>query len=273
MTTDAQKVFLNDTEHPLVHRKSALVINDNPATESFTLAEEVALSINYNGINHAVMLVSPNDIEDFILGFSLSNDIIQHSRQLYGITLDYNEDYINADVEIANQAFWNFKKNKRTLAGTSGCGLCGAQALEQVLPKLEPLTAVSLPEPGWFEGLRDLISRTQVLAQRSGAVHGAVYVDLMRNILACREDIGRHNAFDKLIGAITTNKLFQPEGIVVLTSRCSLELVQKAIRAKFSILVTLSAPTALSVKWASRHGVTLVHVPKRDAPRAYTPNR
>lgn len=249
----------------------ALVLDGTPETQRFTLAEEVALSISYNGINYAVMLVTPKDIEDFIVGFSLSNDIIEHPRQLYGIELTYHKEHINAEVDIANQAFWKLKKNKRQLAGASGCGLCGVEALDNALPQLQPLDPLPLPEASWFEGLRDLISQAQALAQRSGAVHGALYIDAKRNVLACREDIGRHNAFDKLIGAIAANKLYQKDCLVVLTSRCSLELVQKAIRAKLPVVVTLSAPTALSVKWASRYGVTLIHVPKYDAPRAYAP--
>ena len=185
--------------------------------------------------------------------------------------MTHHSEHINAEVEIANQAFWKLKENKRQLAGASGCGLCGVEALENALPQLQPVETLPSPNANWFEGLRNLISQSQVLAQKSGAVHGALYVDAKRNVLACREDIGRHNAFHKLIGAITVNKLYQPECIVVLTSRCSLELVQKAIRAKLPIVVTLSAPTALSVKWASRYGVTLIHVPKHDAPRAYAP--
>ena len=229
----------------------ALVLDAAPYTQKFALAEEVALSISYNGINYAVMLITPNDIEDFIVGFSLNNDIIEHPRQLYGIELTHHKEHINAEVEIANQAFWKLKENKRQLAGASGCGLCGVEALDNALPQLTSINVSPLPDVSWFKGLRSLISK--------------------RNVLVCREDIGRHNAFDKLIGAITTQKLFQPEGIVVLTSRCSLELVQKAIRAKLPLVVTLSAPTALSVKWASRYGLTLIHVPKYDPPRAYAP--
>lgn len=183
-----------------------------------------------------------------------------------------HSEHINAEVEIANQAFWKLKENKRQLAGASGCGLCGIEALDNALPQLQVVETSPLPNANWFEGLRDLISNAQVLAQKSGAVHGALYVDAKRNVLACKEDIGRHNAFDKLIGAIATNKLYQSECIVVLTSRCSLELVQKAIRSKLPVVVTLSAPTALSVKWASRYGVTLIHVPKYDAPRVYSPH-
>ncbi len=249
----------------------ALVLDGTPETQRFTLAEEVALSISYNGINYAVMLVTPKDIEDFIIGFSLSNDIIEHPRQLYGIELTYHKEHINAEVDIANQAFWKLKENKRQLAGASGCGLCGVEALDNALPQLQPVDPLPLPEASWFEGLRDLISQAQALAQQSGAVHGALYIDAKRNVLACREDIGRHNAFDKLIGAIAANKLYQKDCLVVLTSRCSLELVQKAIRAKLPLLVTLSAPTALSVKWANRYGVSLIHVPKYDSPRAYSP--
>lgn len=251
--------------------QQATVIRKEPEPAYFALAEEVALSISYNGINYAVMLITPQNIEDFVVGFSLSNDIIEHPRQLYNIELTHHSEHINAEVEIANQAFWKLKENKRQLAGASGCGLCGVEALESALPQLQPVETLPSPNANWFEGLRNLISQSQVLAQKSGAVHGALYVDAKRNVLACREDIGRHNAFDKLIGAITVNKLYQPECIVVLTSRCSLELVQKAIRAKLPIVVTLSAPTALSVKWASRYGVTLIHVPKHDAPRAYAP--
>ena len=249
----------------------ALLIQENAETVAFSLAEEVALSISYNGINYAVMLVTPNDIEDFVIGFSLSNDIIEHVRQLYSVEISHHNEHINAEVEIANKAFWKLKEKKRQLTGASGCGLCGIEALESALPKLAPVDAATLPQTQWFEGLRETISAAQHLAQQSGAVHAALYLDKNRNVIVSREDIGRHNAFDKLIGAIATNGYYDANHIVVLTSRCSLELVQKAIRAKLALLVTLSAPTALSVKWANQHGVTLVHVPKHDAPRAYVP--
>ncbi len=261
----------NESKGERAEKTQAVIIQDSADSEGFILAEEVALSISYNGINYAVMLVTPYDIEDFIIGFSLSNDIIEHTRQLYNIEVSYHQEHINAEVEIANKAFWKLKEKKRQLTGASGCGLCGIEALENALPALVPVDIVALPPAKWFEGLRIAIEKSQRLAQKSGAVHAALYFDKDRNVIACREDIGRHNAFDKLIGAIASKGYYNTENIAVLTSRCSLELVQKAIRAKLALLVTLSAPTALSVKWANRHGVTLIHVPKHDAPRAFVP--
>lgn len=259
------------TEDNKAEETKAVIVQRNAEIESFILAEEVALSISYNGINYAVMLVSPHDIEDFVIGFSLSNDIIEHTRQLYSIDISHHDEHISADVEIANKAFWRLKEKKRQLTGASGCGLCGIEALKNALPTLPSVDTVPLPSAQWFKGLRTAIGEAQHVAQRSGAVHAALYIDKARNVIACREDIGRHNAFDKLIGAIASNGWYSSEHVVVLTSRCSLELVQKAIRSKLALLVTLSAPTALSVKWANRHGVTLIHVPKHDAPRAYVP--
>lgn len=248
----------------------ARVLDAAPHNAHFTLAEEVALSISYNGINYAVMLVSPNDLDDFIVGFSLTNGIIDDVSQLYGINFESHQEHINAEVELASRAFWALKEKRRHIAGASGCGLCGAEALAQALPELTPVPAATLPSSEQLGGLRDKISAAQQLAKHSGALHAALYLNASGEVLACREDIGRHNAFDKLIGAIEKQKLRQPEGMVVLTSRCSLELVQKAVRSQLPLLVTLSAPTALTVDWARRYGVTLIHAPKHAAPRVYS---
>ena len=253
-----------------VNTFAALVLDEQQHTDYFPLAEEVALSISYNGINYAVMLVTPQNIEDFVVGFSITAGIIEQRRQLYGITLQRHSEHISAEVELSNQAFWKLKSTRRQLAGASGCGLCGIEALDMALPELEPLAPAMLPTREQLNGLRERIAKEQQLAKSSGAVHAALYLDKQGNALACREDIGRHNAFDKLIGAIFSTGLHEADNMVVLTSRCSLELIQKAVRAGLPLLVTFSAPTALAVKWASRYGLTLIHVPKHDAPRVYS---
>ncbi|QJD60940.1 formate dehydrogenase accessory sulfurtransferase FdhD [Pseudomonas sp. gcc21] len=239
---------------------------------SQTLADEVALAVSYNGISQAVMMVSPDALEDFVVGFSLTGALVASLDEIYDLRLSGEGEQRRADLEVSSRAFWALKQQRRHLAGNSGCGLCGVEALEQALPTLAPLDRVALPEPSLLEGMRDRISAAQLLARQSGALHAAVFVDgLNGEILLCREDIGRHNALDKLIGAIYRSALSPGDGFAVVTSRCSLELIHKAVRGRISTLVCLSAPTALSVQWARAHGLNLIHIPHRSGPRVYSP--
>ncbi|WP_423205374.1 formate dehydrogenase accessory sulfurtransferase FdhD [Pseudomonas kribbensis] len=245
-------------------------LDDAPLSHA-ALAAEIALAISYNGLNQAVMMVSPGNIEDFIRGFSLSNAIVDSLDDIHDIRLTHFDQACQADVQISSRAFWALKDHRRQMAGTSGCGLCGVEALEQALPQLEILTPTPLPPAGHFDGIRQRIEQAQQLARSSGALHAALYFDADGEALLCREDIGRHNALDKLIGALQFEGLDARQGFVVVTSRCSLELIHKAVRARLGTLVSLSAPTALTVRWALKHRLNLIHVPHRNAPRIYSP--
>ncbi|MCU1718518.1 formate dehydrogenase accessory sulfurtransferase FdhD [Pseudomonas sp. 5P_3.1_Bac2] len=243
-----------------------------PAPDSSAaLAEEVALALSFNGINHSVMMVTPKDVADFIRGFSLSSALVTSIDDIYDIQLHSSTSSINAEIRISNRAFWAMKEQRRTLAGTSGCGLCGVEALDQALPDIPSLSPSALPPPEHLHGLRGRIEQAQTLARDSGAVHAALYVDEHGEIVLCREDIGRHNALDKLIGALHSQALPRSKGFAVVTSRCSLELIHKALRAGIGTLVSLSAPTSLSVQWARQHQLNLIHLPKHSAPRLYSP--
>ncbi|WP_415721321.1 formate dehydrogenase accessory sulfurtransferase FdhD [Photobacterium ganghwense] len=246
-------------------------LGDESSIGHFALASESALSISYNGINQAVMMVTPGNIEDFVKGFSLSTGIVNSFSEIYDIQLSAACESHHAAVEISNRSFWALKSHRRQLAGTSGCGICGVEALEQALPDLEPLQPVTPPDATLFAGLRDRISEAQIVARKSGALHAALYADRSGDIVLCREDIGRHNALDKLIGAMATERINPREGFAVMTSRCSLELIHKAVRARIGTLVTLSAPTALTVQWARRNHLNLIHLPQHTAPRLYSP--
>lgn len=235
------------------------------------LAAEIALAITYNGLSQAVMMVSPGNIEDFIRGFSVSNDFVEDLNEIYDIRLSHFDQACQADVQISSRAFWALKNHRRQLAGTSGCGLCGVEALEQALPQLDILQPAPLPPAEHFRGLRERIEEAQIMGKSSGALHAALYFDTNGSALLCREDIGRHNALDKLIGAMQHAQIDARCGFTVVTSRCSLELIHKAVRAKFGTLVSLSAPTALTVQWALKHRLNLIHVPHRSAPRIYSP--
>ncbi|CAM3251232.1 FdhD protein [Pseudomonas gessardii] len=244
---------------------------DHTELASTALAEEVALAIAYNDINQAVMLVTPTDLEDFIVGFSLGSGIISDISDLYDLQLSGAGAAQYAQVQISSRAFWNLKQQRRQLAGTSGCGLCGVQALEQALPDLKVLPGAPLPPAAWLEGLRQRISAFQPLGQYSGAVHAAVFMDNQGELLLGREDIGRHNALDKLIGALVRQRIPTAGGVAIVTSRCSLELIQKVLRAGIQTLVSLSSPTGLALQWARRHNLNLIHLPQKSAPRVYSP--
>ncbi|PNI01446.1 formate dehydrogenase accessory sulfurtransferase FdhD [Vibrio diazotrophicus] len=235
------------------------------------LASESALAISYNGINQAVMMVTPGHLEDFVRGFSLSAGIVSSFSEIRDIEIGGQGDSHFAEVEISNRAFWNLKNQRRHMAGTTGCGICGVAALEQALPDLSPLDSSSPPNPLVFEGLRERISQHQQAAKISGALHAALFANAKGEIVLCREDIGRHNALDKLIGAMASEQLNIKSGFAIVTSRCSLELIHKAVRAKLSTLVCLSAPTALTVEWARRNNLNLIHLPHSGSPRLYSP--
>ncbi|WP_375055148.1 formate dehydrogenase accessory sulfurtransferase FdhD [Zobellella sp. DQSA1] len=246
-------------------------LNDDGAAGSSALASETALAISYNGISQAVMMVTPGHLEDFVNGFSLSNDIVHSLNEIHDITLSESDGSRHAAVTLSNRAFWALKKYRRRLAGTSGCGICGVEAIEQALPRLTPLRPVPPPPAARLHDLRRHIREVQQLAQGSGALHAALYVDPEGVVRLCREDIGRHNALDKLIGAMAQARINPREGFVAITSRCGLELVQKAVRARFGTLISLSAPTAMTVQWARRHKLNLIHLPHRSPPRLYSP--
>jgi FdhD protein len=250
---------------------SYVELADSQQDGAAALASETALAISYNGISHSVMMVSPSDLEDFIYGFSLSAGLIDSFDEIYDISLQQHDSAISAEVQVSNRAFWALKQQRRTLAGNSGCGLCGVEALEQALPHLQNLPSSPLPAPAHLQGLRQRIQSVQTMARHSGAVHAALFVDAQGQIRLCREDIGRHNALDKLLGAFHREGEDLRQGFSVVTSRCSLELIHKALRAGIGTLVSLSAPTSLSVQWARQHNLNLIHIPQQSAPRVYSP--
>lgn len=245
---------------------------DERSTQPVELAEECALAIAYNGISQAVMMVTPADLEDFVIGFSLSSGIVERVEDIYDIRLDGCGNGRQASVEIASRAFWRLKQQRRQLPGTSSCGLCGVEALEQALPDLASLPAAPLPPSQWLRDLRQRIAEFQPLGRDCGAVHAALFMDGHGELRLGREDIGRHNALDKLIGALAREHTALAGSVAIVTSRCSLELIHKVQRAGIPTLVSLSSPTGLAAQWAQRHNLNLIHLPRCSTPRVYSPS-
>jgi FdhD protein len=221
------------------------------------LAEETPVALIYNGVSHAVMLATAQDLEDFALGFSLSEGIVQHVSELYSTEVQLQHNGIEIHCNITSERFALLKERRRTLAGKTGCGLCGAENLVQLMQYPLPLTSQHyFEEISIRRGLR-AIQAQQKLQQQTGATHASAYVLADGTVSLVREDVGRHNALDKLVGALAKND-GDRTGFIITTSRASFEMVQKTVNAGVGMLVAVSAPTGLAVRVAEQCGLTLV---------------
>ena len=221
------------------------------------VADEVPVALVYNGISHAVMMATPADLEEFALGFSLSEGIIARAADCYDIEIEEGQDGISVHLEIASAAFMGLKE-RRTLAGRTGCGLCGVDSLRQVhrsLPVVAP--ARGLHADGVRRALA-AIGAEQPLNRLTGAFHAAAWCGMDGGLRLVREDIGRHNALDKVIGAMARTQARPAEGFLLVTSRVSFEMAQKAIMAGVPALVGMSAPTSAAIALAEQAGMTLL---------------
>jgi FdhD protein len=237
------------------------------------LAEEVPVALEYNGVSHAVMMATPSDLEQFALGFSLSEGIIGSAREFYGADIDQGASGITVHIDIASAAFARLKDRRRSMTGRTGCGLCGVDSLAQVLrplPYMAPAQALSA------RAIRRALAgvkQMQPLNRITGATHAALWCDSAGALHSGFEDVGRHNALDKLIGGLAQSGARLGEqladGFALITSRASVEMVQKAATCGISALVAISAPTALAARTAQECGMTLVAFARGDDFVAY----
>jgi len=228
-------------------------------TGSAALAVEAPIALQFNGIAHAVMLATPRDLEDFALGFSLSEGILASAAELYSVEVQRTGPGHTLALEIGAAAFARLKDRRRTLAGRTGCGICGTESLDQVLRPLAPLPpAHGLLAPAALAKAAAALPAAQALQRATGATHGAAWCALDGSIVALREDVGRHNALDKLIGALVRTHVDRGAGFALITSRASVEMVQKAASAGIALLAAVSAPTSLALEVAERCGLTLI---------------
>jgi FdhD protein len=224
------------------------------------VALECPVALEFNGISHAVMLATPTDLEDFALGFALSERIVDEVSQIYDTEVVTGADGVTVAIEIASVCFAGLKDKRRNMTGRTGCGLCGTETLTQVLRPMQalapsPLRLGANSIEAALQGLR----HHQILQQSTGATHAAAWFNLAGEFQLMREDVGRHNALDKLIGAgLRSGRADWREGFLVVTSRASMEMVQKAIIAGFHFLVAISAPTSLAIELAQDHGLCLI---------------
>lgn len=233
---------------------------------SRTLPEETPVAMVYNGTTHAVMMASPGDIEDFAMGFSLTEGIISDPVQILEFGVLAHDKGVEARIWLADDRSEALARRRRTLAGPVGCGLCGIDSLDQAVRPLPDLHGVGphLPQAEIMAATADL-RQWQPLHDCTRAVHAAGFLLPGQGVVLAREDVGRHNALDKLIGAMARQGIDPATGAFVLTSRVSVEMVQKCAMAGAGFLIAVSAPTAHALSLAETAGITLAAFTHEDS--------
>jgi FdhD protein len=243
----------------LAHRASST------AVASRMVPEETPVAFSFAGTTHAVMMASPADFEDFALGFSLTEGIIADPAEIEAIEVEDLGAGIDIQIRLKDQANTRFQARRRRLAGPVGCGLCGIESIEEAMRSVDVVSAsrLTLQSEDITSAVR-LLSKQQPLHTETGAVHAAGFYVPGKGIVMAREDVGRHNALDKLAGALAKAGIDGSSGAVVVTSRVSVEMVQKTAAIGAAIIMAVSAPTALAIRTADAAGMTLVALVRGD---------
>jgi FdhD protein len=240
-----------------------------PESLSEAVAEEVPVAMVYNGLSHVVMMASPTDLEDFALGFSLTEGIIETKAEFADCEIARAGEGIEARIEISSRAFFRMKEHRRALQGRTGCGLCGVESLDQALRDLPKLNSELRIRPQAIHRALDALPGLQGLNRITHSLHAAAFCTPDGEIVGVREDVGRHNALDKLIGALARDGVDTGQGFAVITSRCSFEMAQKVISAGIPVLVAVSAPTRLAIKLAESYDLTLLALARSDSMKLF----
>jgi FdhD protein len=222
--------------------------------------EETPIALVYDGTTAAVVMASPADLTDFAVGFSLTEGIVKDISEIATLEVVPNRKGIELRMWLTAGSGRRFKKRQRRLVGPTGCGLCGIESLSEATRSFARLPRKIILRSNQIERAIDELSRAQALNHATHATHAAGFYLPDDTLAAVREDVGRHNALDKLAGALATEGIAGQSGAILMTSRISIELVQKAAAIGSSIVLAISAPTALAVRAAEDYGITLVGV-------------
>jgi FdhD protein len=238
--------------------------NDSATAGKRAVPEETAVAFSYDGGTYAVMMATPQDLEDFAFGFSLTEGIVSSAADLRQYETVEHESGIELRMWLAEPRGAALSERRRHLAGPTGCGLCGIESLDEAVRSLPRVAdGASFTSEDIMRALAALAPR-QELNRQTRAVHAAAFWHPDKGIIAVREDVGRHNALDKLAGALLRSRTAVREGMVLLTSRVSVEMVQKTAVLGVPVIVAVSAPTALAIRTAKSAGITLVAVARND---------
>lgn len=221
------------------------------------IAEEAPIALVYNGVPHVVVMASPGNLEDLALGFSLSEGVIGSAAELGGIEIVPEQTGYSVYMSVPPERVAIIEQRRRNMTARTGCGVCGAETIEQAMRDVPKVAAGQRVTRHAMAGAMNQLPSLQTLNAATGATHAAAWSNFDGQLQLVREDVGRHNALDKLIGALAAGGIDTAQGFAVITSRASYEMVQKAAMAGIGLLAAVSAPTALAVRIAREAGVTL----------------
>ena len=226
--------------------------------EQDQLAVELPVALEFNAVSHAVMLATPCDLESLALGFALSEGIVENRAQFHHAEVEQSPLGVTVHCEISGHAFLKLQQRRRNMTGRTGCGLCGVESLEQVFRELPAVTSGTSVTVAAMRAALKQLATLQPLNRLTGAMHAAAWSAPEGRLQLVCEDVGRHNALDKLIGTMAERESSFQHGFLLITSRASVEMVQKAATVGIPSLIAISAPTALAVKTAHAAGMTLI---------------
>jgi len=237
---------------------------------SRSIPEETAVAVTYNGGTYAVMMATPQDLEEFAIGFSLSEGVIDSVADIVSLDIVRLDDGVELRMWLSKPRADRLQHRRRHVAGPTGCGLCGIESIAEALRPAAIIGSDQQFSAGQIMVAMRHLPPLQKINIETRAVHAAAFWNVASGIVALREDVGRHNALDKLAGALAQEPVVASEGIILLTSRISVEMVQKSAAIGASVMVSVSAPTALAVRMANAAAITLVAIARADGFEVFT---
>ena len=234
------------------------------------IAEEIAVALSYDGSTQAVMMATPSDLEDFAIGFTLTERIVTARSEIERFEIVEQEIGVELRMSLATARARALEQRRRHMAGPTGCGLCGIESLTEAMRPVPPVGRTARFSRADIRRALDSLAPLQLLNRETYSMHAAGFARPGENVAILREDVGRHNALDKLCGALARRDIDGATGMVLLTSRVSVEMVQKAAMIGAPLIVAVSAPTALAVRTADAAGITLVAIARGDGFEVFT---